>query len=149
MRAASYPCAMKRALTSALSSRALAAILLAAAAPAACAWTRISCDLQGKVANAPLEMRQYRTDGSAIARLLFRLRVNEAVIPQGERADTDCTEFVNREIDVALENASLRAIRRGQPLRLRYRYDESRGEALATQFELEDPKPARAPAAAR
>ncbi len=54
----------------------------------------------------------------------------------GARADTDCTEFVDRQIDVALDGADMAAVRKGKALKLRYRYDESLGEARATRFEL-------------
>lgn len=116
--------------------RTLAAVALMAAAPASHAWTRISCDLGGTVANLPEQMRQYRVDGTEITQLMFRLKVGSADIPEGARADTDCTEFLDREIDVVLENAGARAVRKGKPLKLRYRYDDSLGRAQATRFEL-------------
>lgn len=74
---------------------ALAAAVLMAVLPSAHAWTRIACDLSGTVANPPVQMRQYRTDGADMA-----------------------------------------AVRKGKALKLRYRYDESLGEARATRFEL-------------
>ncbi len=115
---------------------ALAAAALMAALPSAHAWTRISCDLSGTVANPPVQMRQYRTDGTEVSHLLFRLNVKAADIPEGARADTDCTEFVDRQIDVALDGADMAAVRKGKALKLRYRYDDSLGEARATRFEL-------------
>ena len=126
------PHAMKR-----LSLRcALAAAALMSAAPASYAWTRISCDLGGTVANLPVVMRQYRTDGTEITQVLFRLKVKDADIPEGARADTDCTEFIDREIDVALENTAADAVRKGRTLKMRYRYDDSLGQSQATKFEL-------------
>ncbi len=126
------PHAMKR-----LSLRcALAAAALMSAAPASYAWTRISCDLGGTVANLPVVMRQYRTDGTEITQVLFRLKVKDADIPEGARADTDCTEFIDREIDVALENTAADAVRKGRTLKMRYRYDDSLGQTQATKFEL-------------
>lgn len=126
------PHAMKR-----LSLRcALAAAALMSAAPASYAWTRISCELGGTVANPPVVMRQFRTDGTEIKQVLFRLKVKDADIPEGARADTDCTEFIDREIDVALENTAADAIRKGKALKLRYRYDDSLGQSQATKFEL-------------
>ncbi|WP_255468148.1 hypothetical protein [Achromobacter sp. UMC71] len=107
-----------------------------AALPPAHAWTRISCDLSGIVATLPEQMRQYRTDGTEVSHVLFRLNVKAADIPDGARADTDCTEFVDRQIDVALDNVDPSAVRKGKPLKLLYRYDESLGEARATRFEL-------------
>ncbi len=115
---------------------ALAAAALMAALPSAHAWTRISCDLTGIVATLPEQMRQYRTDGTEVSHVLFRLQVKAADIPEGARADTDCTEFVDRLIDVALDNVDPSAVRKGKPLKLLYRYDESLGEARATRFEL-------------
>ncbi|MBB1626079.1 hypothetical protein A9974_12630 [Achromobacter sp. UMC71] len=115
---------------------ALAAAALMAALPPAHAWTRISCDLSGIVATLPEQMRQYRTDGTEVSHVLFRLNVKAADIPDGARADTDCTEFVDRQIDVALDNVDPSAVRKGKPLKLLYRYDESLGEARATRFEL-------------
>lgn len=114
----------------------LAAIAFTAAAPASHAWTRISCDLGGTVANLPIQLRQYRIDGTEITQLMFRLRVRNADIPDGARADTDCTEFIDREIDVTLANAGAGAVHKGQALKLRYRYDDSLGQARATRFEL-------------
>ncbi|MGE8689822.1 MAG: hypothetical protein ACN6PJ_21935 [Achromobacter sp.] len=116
--------------------RTLAAIALSAAAPASYAWTRISCDLGGTVANLPIQLRQYRIDGTEITQLMFRLKVRHADIPDGARADTDCTEFIDREIDVTLANAGAGTVRKGKPLKLRYRYDDSLGQAQATRFEL-------------
>ncbi|MFY0480121.1 hypothetical protein [Achromobacter marplatensis] len=113
----------------------LAAIVLTAAAPAAHAWTRISCDLSGIASTPAVQMRQYRTDGTELAQTTFRLKVKSANIPDGARADTDCTEFVDRDIDVTLENTPPGQIRKGQPITLRYRYDESLGQSLATTFE--------------
>ncbi|MFY2569353.1 hypothetical protein [Achromobacter ruhlandii] len=115
---------------------ALAAAVLMAVLPSAHAWTRIACDLSGTVANPPVQMRQYRTDGTEVSHLLFRLNVKAADIPEGARADTDCTEFVDRQIDVVLDGADMAAVRKGKALKLRYRYDESLGEARATRFEL-------------
>jgi len=114
----------------------LAAAALMAALPSAHAWTRISCDLSGTVVNLPVTMRQYRTDGTELSKVLFQLKVKAADIPEGARADTDCTEFVGRQVDVALDNVDASAVRRGKPLTLRYRYDESLGEARATRYEL-------------
>lgn len=100
------------------------------------AWTRIACDLSSTVANPPVQMRQYRTDGTKVSHLLFRLNVKAADIPEGAHADTDCTEFVDRQIDVAREGGDKAAVRKGKTLTLRYRYDESLGQARATRFEL-------------
>ncbi|MGY6273400.1 hypothetical protein ACXIUT_27345 [Achromobacter denitrificans] len=116
--------------------RTLAAVALMAAAPSSHAWTRISCDLGGIVTSPPVQMRQYRIDGTEISQLLFRLKVSSADIPEGARADTDCTEFLDREIEVALDNASIGAVRMGKPLKMLYRYDDSLGQARATRFEL-------------
>lgn len=113
-----------------------AAIALVAAMPAAHAWTRISCDLSGTATTPAMQMRQYRTDGTALAQTTFRLKVESADIPDGARADTDCTEFVDRDIDVTLEDTAPSQIRKGKPIKLRYRYDESLGQSLATKFEL-------------
>ncbi|CAB3713524.1 hypothetical protein LMG3458_03381 [Achromobacter deleyi] len=114
----------------------LAAAALMAALPSAHAWTRISCDLSGTVVNLPVTMRQYRTDGTELSKVLFQLKVKAADIPEGARADTDCTEFVGRQVDVALDNVDASAVRRGKPVKLLYRYDESLGEARATRYEL-------------
>lgn len=116
----------------------LAAIVLMAAAPASHAWTRISCDLGGTVANLPEQMRQYRVDGTEIKQLMFRFKVKSADIPEGARADTDCTEFLGREIDVVMEAAGTgpSPVRQGKPLKMRYRYDESQGRTQAAKFEL-------------
>ncbi|CAB3735029.1 hypothetical protein LMG1873_05183 [Achromobacter piechaudii] len=114
----------------------LAAIALLAATPAAHAWTRISCDLAGTVTTPALQMRQSRTDGTALSQTTFRIKVKAAAIPEGARADTDCTEFVNRELDVSLQDTPPGQIRLGKPIKLRYRYDESLGEAMSTTFEL-------------
>jgi hypothetical protein len=114
----------------------LAAIAMTAIVPAAHAWTRISCDLSGTASTPAVQMRQYRTDGTELAQTTFRLKVKAADIPDGARADTDCTEFVDRDIDVTLENTAPGQIRKGKPLKLRYRYDESLGQSLATKFEL-------------
>lgn len=122
-------------LRSVLAAAALMALELAAL-PCAHAWTRISCDLSGTVATLPEQMRQYRTDGTEVSHVLFRLQVKSAAIPDGARADTDCTEFVDRQIDVALDNIDPSAVRKGKSLKLLYRYDESLGEAQATRFEL-------------
>ncbi|WMD20583.1 hypothetical protein RAS12_28995 [Achromobacter seleniivolatilans] len=116
--------------------RGILALIALAVAPSAHAWTRISCDLAGTVLTPPVQMRQYRTDGTELSQTLFKLKVLAADIPDGARADTDCTEFVNREIDVALENTALNQIRKGKPVTLRYRYDESLGQSLATKYEL-------------
>ncbi|SSW69770.1 hypothetical protein [Achromobacter agilis] len=116
--------------------RTLAAVVLTAAAPASYAWTRISCDLGGTVANLPEQMRQYRIDGTEITLLMFRLKVSSADIPEGARADTDCSEFLDREIDVVLDNAGAGAVRKGKPLKMRYRYDDSLGQSQAIRFEL-------------
>lgn len=118
---------------------ALAAAALMSAAPASYAWTRISCELGGTVANLPVVMRQYRTDGTEMAQWMFRLKVRNADIPEGARADTDCTEFVGREIDVVLENIAADAVRKGKSLKMLYRYDDSLGLGQATKFELERP----------
>ncbi|MEN5163453.1 MULTISPECIES: hypothetical protein [Achromobacter] len=114
----------------------LAAIAVMAAAPAAHAWTRISCDLSGTASTPAVQMRQYRTDGTELSQTTFKLKVKSADIPDGARADTDCTEFVDREIDVSLDNTPPGQIRKGRPITLRYRYDESLGQSLATKFEL-------------
>lgn len=114
----------------------VAAIALMAAVPAAHAWTRISCDLSGTASTPAMQMRQYRTDGTELAQTTFRLKVRSADIPDGARADTDCTEFVDRDIDVTLENTAPGRIRKGKPIKLHYRYDESLGQSLATKFEL-------------
>ncbi|CAB3712675.1 hypothetical protein LMG3431_06099 [Achromobacter pestifer] len=114
----------------------LAAAAMMAAAPAAHAWTRISCDLSGTAATPAVQMRQYRTDGTELSQTTFRLTVKSADIPEGARADTDCTEFVNRDIDVTLDNTAPGQIRKGKPIKLHYRYDESLGQSLATKFEL-------------
>ncbi|MBB1596774.1 hypothetical protein [Achromobacter sp. UMC46] len=114
----------------------VAAIAMMTAVPAAHAWTRISCDLSGAASTPAVQMRQYRTDGTELATTTFRLKVKSADIPDGARADTDCTEFVDRDIDVTLENTAPGQIRKGKPITLRYRYDESLGQALATKFEL-------------
>ncbi|KAG0929077.1 hypothetical protein G6F31_017477 [Rhizopus arrhizus] len=114
----------------------LAALAMPAIVPAAHAWTRISCDLSGTASTPAVQMRQYRPDGTELAQTTFRLKVKAAVIPDGARADTDCTEFVDRDIDVTLENTAPGQIRKGKPLKLRYRYDESLGQSLATKFEL-------------
>ncbi|PPA74805.1 hypothetical protein C4E15_19190 [Achromobacter spanius] len=113
----------------------LAAIALFAAADAN-AWTRISCDLAGTVTTPALQMRQSRTDGTTLSQTTFRIKVKAADIPEGARADTDCTEFVNREMDVSLEDTPPGQIRQGKPIKLRYRYDESLGQSLSTKFEL-------------
>lgn len=132
------PC--PHAMISALFPRAVAAAALAAgalAAPAAAhAWTLISCDLSGTVSNLPTTFRQFRTDGTELSQVMFKLKVKSAVIPDGERADTDCTQFENRDVDVVLENVAARSIHRGKPLKVRYRYDESLGQSLATKYEL-------------
>lgn len=107
-----------------------------AAAPAAHAWTLISCELSGTVSNLPATMRQFRTDGTELLQVMFRLKVKAADIPDGERADSDCTQFVNRDVDVVLENVAARAIQKGKPLKVRYRYDESLGSTQATKYEL-------------
>ena len=122
-------------LRCALAATALTALQLAAL-PAAHAWTRISCDLSGTVATLPEQMRQYRTDDTEVSHVLFRLDVKAADVPEGARADTACTEFVDRQIDVSLDNVDPSAVRKGKPVKLRYRYDESLGEAQATRFEL-------------
>jgi len=114
---------------------ALAAGVLAITSPAH-AWTLISCDLSGTVSNLPTTFRQFRTDGTELIQVTFKLKVKAAEIPDGERADTDCTQFVNRDVDVALENVATRSIHRGKPLKVRYRYDESLGQSLATKYEL-------------
>ncbi|MBO9330281.1 hypothetical protein A6B37_09665 [Achromobacter sp. HZ01] len=114
----------------------VAAVALMAAAPASHAWTRISCNLGGTAASPPMQMRQFRIDGTEISQLMFRLRVRSAEIPEGARADTDCTEFMGREIDVVLDGAGATAVRKGQSVKLRYRYDDSLGEARASRFEL-------------
>ncbi|MFD4841414.1 hypothetical protein ACFWP0_28190 [Achromobacter sp. NPDC058515] len=119
----------------ALAAAALAACALAAA-PAAHAWTLISCDLSGIVSNLPATMRQFRTDGTELAQVMFRLKVKAADIPDGERADGDCAQFLNRDVDVVLENVAARAIHKGKPLKVRYRYDESLGQSQATKYEL-------------
>ncbi|KAJ8134790.1 hypothetical protein OY671_011998, partial [Metschnikowia pulcherrima] len=97
--------------------------------------TRIACDSSGTVANPPVQMRQYRTDGTEVSHSLFRSNVKAADIPEGARADTDCTEFVDRQIDVASDGADMAAVRKGKASKSRYRYDESSGEARATRFE--------------
>ena len=121
-----------------LATAALAACALAAtlAAPSAHAWTRISCDLSGVVSNLPTTMRQFRTDGTELAQLMFTMKVKTAEIPDGERADSDCSQFVDRDVHVVLENVSARAVYKGKPLKVRYQYDESRGQSLATRYEL-------------
>ena len=123
-----------------LSSRAAAAAALAAgcfaAIPAAHGWTRISCELAGTVSTFPTTLRQFRTDGTALTQVLFKLKVKAADVPDGERADTDCAEFVNKDVDVVLENVAARDIPRGKRLKVRYKYDESLGQALATRYEL-------------
>ncbi|MBO1012928.1 hypothetical protein IPU70_05155 [Achromobacter sp. SD115] len=116
---------------------ALAAAALMSATPATYAWTRISCELGGTVANLPVLMRQFRTDGTELTQLTFRLKVRNADIPEGARADTDCTEFVGREIDVVLENIAADTVRKGKSLKMLYRYDDSLGQSQATKFELE------------
>jgi len=127
-------------MTSLFPSRAAAAAALVAgalAAPtAAHAWTRISCVLSGTVSSLPTTMRQYRTDGTELSQVLFRLKVKTAQVPDGERADGDCAQLVNRDVDVALENVAARRIQKGQPLKVHYRYDESLGQSLATKYEL-------------
>ncbi len=110
------------------------AVLLLAMQPAAQASTRVSCDLSGTVTTSPLEMRLFRTDGTEVPQALFRLKVREANVPTGAQTDTDCREFIDREIDVALSGGV--NISKGQLLQLRYRYDEERGQAEATRFEL-------------
>ena len=107
-----------------------------AAAPAAHAWTRISCDLAGTVSSLPSTLRQFRTDGTELPQVMFKLKVKAADIPDGERADGDCAQFVNRDVDVVLENVPARAIHKGKPLKVRYHYDESLGQSLATKYEL-------------
>jgi hypothetical protein len=123
-----------------LSHRAAAAAVLAAglfaALPAAHGWTRISCDLAGTVSTFPTTFRQFRTDGTALTQVVFRLKVKAAEVPDGERADTDCGEFVNKDVDVVLEDVAARSILRGKPLKVRYQYDESLGQTLATRYEL-------------
>lgn len=128
--------AMKsRPVLRALALPALAACALATA-PAAHAWTRISCDLSGTVSSLPATLRQFRTDGTELSQVMFRLKVSAAGIPDGERADSDCTPFVNREVDVVLDDVAARAIHKGKPLKVRYHYDESLGQSLATKYEL-------------
>lgn len=105
-------------------------------APTAHAWTRISCDLSGTASSPAVQMRQFRTDGTALSQTLFKLKVKAADIPDGARADTDCKEFVNREIEVSLDDTAPAQIRQGRAIKLRYRYDESLGQSLATKFEL-------------
>ncbi|UIP22280.1 hypothetical protein [Achromobacter deleyi] len=122
-------------LLRALTAAALAASALAAA-PVAHAWTLISCDLTGTVSNLPATMRQFRTDGTELSQVIFRLKVKAAHIPDGERADSDCAQFVNRDVDVVLENVAARTIRKGKPLKVRYRYDESLGQSQSTKYEL-------------
>ncbi len=107
-----------------------------AAMPAAHAWTLVSCDLHGTVATLPTTFRQFRTDGSELVQVLFKLKVKAAEIPDGERADTDCSQFVGKDVDVALENVPARRIQRGKALNVRYRYDESLGQAMSTKYEL-------------
>ncbi|MGE8702073.1 MAG: hypothetical protein ACN6O5_05285 [Achromobacter sp.] len=123
-----------------LSPRAAAAAALAAglfaALPAAHGWTRLSCDLSGTVTTFPTTFRQFRTDGTELTQVLFKLKVKAAGIPDGERADTDCAEFVDKDVDVVLDNVAARNILRGKPLKVRYRYDESLGQTLATHYEL-------------
>lgn len=123
-----------------LSFRAAAAAALAvgllAAVPAAHGWTRISCDLAGTVSTFPTTFRQFRTDGTELTQVMFKLKVKAADIPDGERADTDCGEFVNKDIEVVLENVAARSILRGKPLKVRYKYDESLGQTQATRYEL-------------
>jgi len=116
---------------------ALVAATLMSATPASYAWTRISCELGGTVTNLPVVMRQYRTDGTELTQLMFRLRVRNADIPEGARADTDCTEFVGREIDVVLEDIAANAVRKGKSLKMLYRYGDSRRQIQATKFELD------------
>lgn len=121
-------------------SRVAAAAALAsgvlAFAPAAHAWTRISCDLSGTVDSLPATMRQYRTDGTELSQVMFRLKVKAAQVPDGERADGDCAQLVSRDVDVVLENVAARKIQKGKPLKVRYRYDESLGQSQATKYEL-------------
>ncbi len=135
MGAASGPHTMNLLSTRAAAAAALAAGLFAAV-PAAHGWTRISCDLAGTVATFPTTFRQFRTDGTELTQVLFKLKVKAADIPDGERADTDCAEFVNKDVDVVLENVAARNILRGKPLKVRYKYDESLGQTLATKYEL-------------
>lgn len=137
-----FRCGVRNAF--AASTLGVAALL--ASAPAAQAWTRISCDLYGTPSTPAVQMRQFRTDGTALAQTLFKLKVKSADIPEGARADTDCTEFVNREVEVALNDTPPAQIRPGRAIQLRYRYDESLGQSLATSFEL---VPQDAPRAAR
>lgn len=115
------------------------ALLPLAMQPAAHAWTRVSCDLAGTVLTAPIEMRLFRTDGTELPQALFRMKVRTAKVPPGAQADTDCREFIDREIDVALTagngNGADNNIGKGQTVQLRYRYDEERGPADATHFE--------------
>lgn len=118
-----------------LATSAMMTVLLTTT-PTAYAWTRLSCDLSGTASSPAVQMRQFRTDGTEVSQTMFRLKVKAADIPEGARADTDCTEFVNREIDVSLDNTAPAQIRQGKPIKLRYRYDESLGQGLATKFEL-------------
>lgn len=120
------------------SSRAAAALAVSlfACLPSAHAWTRISCDLSGTVSTFPTTFRQFRTDGTELTQVLFKLKVKAADIPDGERADTDCGELVDKDVDVVLENVAARTIMRGKPLKVRYKYDESLGQSLATHYEL-------------
>lgn len=123
--------ATKVATTAAATLAATFAIL-----PAAHAWTRISCELSGTASTSAVQMRQFRTDGTALTQTLFKLKIKAADIPDGARADTDCTEFVDKEIEVSLDDTPPAQIRQGRAIKLRYRYDESLGQSLATKFEL-------------
>jgi hypothetical protein len=110
------------------------------ATPSAWASTVIVCELQGKVLSASVNVPLKPVDAKspALTGSSFAMQVSDAKRPKEGRADGQCTEFMDRKVDVVLHVPLVKPLNVGDAVSVRYRYlDGSRSRPL-TSYELID-----------
>jgi len=108
------------------------------AAPAAWASTMIVCELQGKVlsASADVPLKPVDATSPALTGSSFAMQVSQARRPAQGRADSGCTEFMDRKVDVVLHVPLVKPLSVGDAVSVRYRYLDGSQTRPVTSYEL-------------
>ena len=110
------------------------------ATPAAWASTVIVCELQGKVLSASVNVPLKPVDATspALTGSSFAMQVSRAERPKEGRADGQCTEFMDRKVDVVLHVPLVKPLSVGDAVSVRYRYLDGSRTKPVTSYELMD-----------
>ena len=108
------------------------------ATPAAWASTVIVCELQGKVLSASVNVPLKPVDAKspALTGSSFAMQVARATRPKEGRADGQCTEFMDRKVDVVLHVPLVKPLNVGDAVSVRYRYLDGSRTSPFTSYEL-------------